>query len=212
VKLTPDAAQATASLFQKRKEPAMSAPALRGYQHNIPVTPEGHERLSEQLRALIREREVLTARLRDARADGDPPSENAGLFDALDDHVRLEHRIATVESDLARARVIDASTEDGTATIGSRVRLRLLNRRGETLDYMLVSPVEAEPRRRTLSVDSPVGAACLGRRAGEIIEVYAPAGRLRFELAAVGNAGSSERIARRGLERERSTAPEAIAA
>lgn len=190
----------------------MSAPAPRGYQHTIPVTPEGHERLREELRALIAARAPLAARLRDARADG-PPGENAGLLDALDDHVRLEHRIATAQSDLSRARVVEISAQDGAAKIGSRVRLRLLDRSGETLDYTLVSAIEAEPERRTLSVDSPVGAACLGRRAGEIIEVHAPAGRHRFELAAVANqAGSGERASRRRTERARSRAPEAIAA
>ena len=190
----------------------MSAPAPRGYQHTIPVTPEGHRRLREELESLTAEREVLASRLREARADGDPPGENAGLLDALDDHVRLEYRIATLQSDLARARVIDGSGQSDAAAIGTRVHLRPLDRDGVTLDYMLVSSLEADLALGRLSVESPVGEACVGRRPGEIVEVQAPTGRLSFELVAVAHAGRGERTSERDIQRKLSAAPEALAA
>jgi transcription elongation GreA/GreB family factor len=69
------------------------SPAPRAYQHTIPVTPEGYDRLRDELRSLTSEREALAAALREAREDGDPPGENAGLLDALNEHVRLQRRI-----------------------------------------------------------------------------------------------------------------------
>jgi transcription elongation factor GreA len=190
----------------------MSATAPRGYQHTIPVTPEGHQRLSEELRSLVAEREALASRLREARADGDPPAENAGLLDALDDHVRLEYRIATLQSDLARARVIDGLARSDEAAVGTRVRLRPLDRDEATLDYTLVSSLEADPTLGRLSVESPVGEACVGRRPGEIVAVHAPVGRLSFELVAVARAGGGDHTSDRGVRRELSAAPAALAA
>lgn len=190
----------------------MFAPAPRGYQHTIPVTPDGHRRLREELRSLTGERETLAGRLREARADVDPPEENAGLLEALDDHLRLEYRIATLQSDLSRARVIDDAAQSNEAAIGTRVRLRPLDRDGAAVDYTLVSSLEADPARGRLSVESPVGKACIGRRPGEIVEVQAPTGRLSFELVTVAHAGSGTRTSDRPIARELPAAPEPVAA
>jgi transcription elongation GreA/GreB family factor len=112
------------------------------HEDTISVTPEGYQRLREELRALISERWALAATLRETRADGGPPAENAGLMDALDDHYHLERRIATLRSDLARVRVVDGLPQSGAA-IGSRVRLRPSDSDGESVDYMLVSSSRA---------------------------------------------------------------------
>lgn len=173
----------------------MPAVAPRGNHHTIPITPEGHQRLREDLESLVSEREAVAATLRDARADGGPPGENAALLDALDDHAHVQRRIATLEADLARVRVIEGRARSDEAAVGTRVSLRPLDGHGSTVDYTLVSSLEADPSRGLISIESPVGRACVGRRPGDVVEVQAPAGAASFELVAVAHADEPEALA-----------------
>jgi transcription elongation factor GreA len=79
-----------------------------------------------------------------------------------------------------------ATEEVDTAkvTLGSTVTLHDLSY-GEELRYTLVNPSEASPTKGKLSVASPTGKALLGRRRGEVIEVAAPAGTLRYRIESI---------------------------
>jgi len=78
---------------------------------------------------------------------------------------------------------------DGAARFGSAVTVR--NGEGATLTYVLVGPEEvpAWPRGPSLpvavAVESPIGRALLGKRAGESAEVELPRGPIEFEVLAV---------------------------
>jgi transcription elongation factor GreA len=147
------------------------------------ITREGYQRLQAELESLVTTSRAEIARwLRDARDDGNEPGENPDLNDALEQQALLERQIGRLEHRLATARIV-APAADGTVEIGSIVRLR--DGRGTTSVYELVGPLEADPRRRRLSIESPLGQALLGRVAGDVVEVEAPKGRCRFQLLAV---------------------------
>ncbi|HEU4978681.1 MAG TPA: GreA/GreB family elongation factor [Solirubrobacteraceae bacterium] len=147
------------------------------------LTRDGYERLQGELQTLSTVRRAeLAARLRDARGDGGNPAENTALTEALDEGTALEERIARLRAWLAAARVARPA-DDGVAEIGMRVGVRM--RDGTVVEYELVGAGEADPARRRISISSPVGAAIDGHRAGETIELDAPGGRVRFELATV---------------------------
>lgn len=153
------------------------------------ITREGYERLQAELDELINVRRPEIARwLREARADGGEPGENLDLTEALDEQARLERRIAELQRRLALARIVE-SAADGTAGIGAHVRLRTPS--GDTVVYQLVGALEADPGRRVLSIDSPVGQALLGRREGEVVDVEAPGGRRRFEIIAIASSAAA---------------------
>jgi transcription elongation GreA/GreB family factor len=65
-----------------------------------------------------------------------------------------------------------------------RVRVRALDS-GERLELELVGPLESDATAGRISVVSPLGRAILGLRRGQIAEVDAPRGRLRFKILAV---------------------------
>ena len=157
------------------------------------ITPEGHERLRSELRFLTEHRrDEVASWLRECREDGGAPGSNAGLAQALEEHDRLEARIAELEATLAKARVVDPAG-DGSACVGSRVRLRAP---GTTaVAYQLVGPLEADARRGTVSVSSPVGRALLGCRAGDTVSVDTPGGVRSIELLAVDAPDASARAA-----------------
>jgi len=55
----------------------------------------------------------------------------------------------------------------------------------EELRYVLVSPREVDPVRGKISVVSPIGKAVIGQRQGDIVEVAAPVGKLRYQIKQV---------------------------
>jgi transcription elongation factor GreA len=156
----------------------------------IAVTPEGYRRLSELLEELTGVRRAeMSGRLREARGDGDNPGDNPELMHALEEQMRLERRIGELETRLARAEVVAGGVDaNGGAALGARVRLQRLDAPAPEMDYELVSSAEGDPSRGMLSVESPIGAALLGRMAGHTVEVDAPGGPIKFAIVAVEDA------------------------
>jgi hypothetical protein len=89
-------------------------------------------------------------------------------------------RLARLRTVLAAADVTD---EPGIAAIGRRVWLRETSQ--ASWDAALVAPGEGDPERGWLSADAPLGAAILGRRAGDRVLVSAPGGAWAVEIAGV---------------------------
>ena len=65
--------------------------------------------------------------------------------------------------------------------IGTRVRLKDMDA-NETIEYTIVGSAEANPSEYRLSNESPVGKAILGRKKGEVVEVAAPRGKLKYKI------------------------------
>lgn len=155
------------------------------------MTSYGFAQLERELGELtFAGREQVAARLRTARLDSSDASENFELRDAVDEHQRLEHRIAVIEERLRSARIAGPPSSDGVAGLGSRVRLR--GGRGRIIEFTLVGRGEADLSRERISISAPMGKAVLGRRAGERIEVETPRRRLRFTIVSVTADGSAE--------------------
>jgi transcription elongation factor GreA len=177
--------------FRERRSNAMSVASAVANHGSIPVTPAGHQRLRDDLHELAtNQRAAVDARLRDARCHGGDLADNAELMYALEEHILLEQRIAKLESDLARARVITLGPDNGRVGIGSRVRLRRLDASDRRVEYEIVSLVEADIGRGKLSAESPLGAALLGRRAGDTVRVAAPAGAIDYAVLSVAPSGA----------------------
>jgi transcription elongation factor GreA len=145
------------------------------------LTPEGYQRLKEEIEYLSTERRREVAeRIKQAREFGDI-SENSEYDDAKNEQMMLEHRIAQLEDRLSNARVIDEEVATDVVGVGTRVRLEDIDA-NETLEYFIVGSAEANPAEYKLSNESPVGKAIIGRRKGETVEVAAPRGALRFKI------------------------------
>ena len=132
-----------------------------------PLTREARQRLDSEIAELRDELTSLTTR---------------GLEEGI---VMLpvalaSRRLDTLKQVLAAAEVV---TDPGCAAIGRRVMLR--EESGEMLSRSLVYPGDGDPRRGRISADSPLGSAILGARAGDTVEVEAPAGRWSVTLLSV---------------------------
>jgi transcription elongation factor GreA len=66
-------------------------------------------------------------------------------------------------------------------SIGSKVKLRDMDA-NQTVEYFIVGSAEANPAEYKLSNESPVGKAIIGKKKGEVVEVAAPRGSLKFKI------------------------------
>jgi transcription elongation factor GreA len=146
------------------------------------LTAEGYEKLKQEIEFLQNDkRREVADRIRIAREFGDI-AENAEYDDAKNEQALLEARIAKLEEQLSAARVIEADeiTSD-VVSIGSRVKLKDMDD-NKTVEYHIVGSAEANPAEQKLSNESPVGKAILGRKKGEVVEVVAPRGSLKYKI------------------------------
>ena len=146
------------------------------------LTPEGYEKLKQEIEYLSNEkRREVADRIRQAREFGDI-AENSEYDDAKNEQALLEHRIAMLEERLTAARVINKrEIAKDVVSVGSRVRLRDVEA-NKTFEYHIVGSAEANPAENRLSNESPVGKAILGKKKGEVVEVAAPRGSLKFKI------------------------------
>jgi transcription elongation factor GreA len=146
----------------------------------VALTAEGLQALTQELEDLKAHRPKIAMDLRDAMADKDF-RENAPLDAAREAQGQLEARIRELEQTLRNAVVISDMPAGDSAQMGATVVLQNIAS-GSKLTYLLVSAREARPNEGRLSIESPVGKAVLGRRAGDEIEVAAPSGSIRFKV------------------------------
>jgi len=146
------------------------------------LTPEGYEKLKQEIELLSNDRRREVAdRIRFARDFGDI-AENAEYDDAKNEQAMLEHRIAQLEDRLVNARVIDSGDVDlSVVSIGARVRLKDVDA-NKVFEYTIVGSAEANPAEEKLSNESPVGRAIIGKKKGETVEVSAPRGSLKYKI------------------------------
>ena len=156
----------------------------RGVPQTIRLTRQGYAELEAEIAALKDKRPQIIEEIRRAAADKDF-RENAPLEAAREQHGQLEGRIRELEETLKLAAIIDDKGEKPRGTskvgVGDSVILRNLAT-DEELRYMLVGPREVDPARGRISSASPIGKAIIGRGEGEVVEVAAPAGKIRYQI------------------------------
>jgi transcription elongation factor GreA len=130
------------------------------------------------------ERPKIAEDLRRARAYGDL-SENFEYHAARKAQGILNGRIADIEKTLEIAKVVsnDAVASD-TAGLGSVVMVRDLETEDEW-EFVLVDAVQADPVNDRISVQSPVGQALMGKKAGDSVEIQIPAGMARYDVLGI---------------------------
>ena len=127
------------------------------------------------------QRPFISKQIADARDKGDL-SENAEYHAAKEDQGLLEGRIAQLEDLITRTRVIDETKLDNSKVMMlSKVRVLNLTTKKEMV-YTMVSDSEADFKSGKISIKSPIGSGLMGKIVGNIVEVTAPAGIIKFEI------------------------------
>lgn len=130
-----------------------------------------------------REREIA-AMIAEARSYGDL-SENSEYDAAKNEQAKLYGRIAEIEDILSHAVIIEDENEaTGRVGLGCTVVVRRVDSGVETR-YRITGSQEANPIEHKLSDDSPFGRAIVGKAAGEMFTVNAPAGSFDMVVVSV---------------------------
>ncbi len=146
------------------------------------VSTEGMRKLEEQLQFLTTTRRAEVAeQIAVARGFGDL-SENAEYDEAKNEQSRLEAQIIDLENTIRTAIIIDeANVSTDRVNIGTVVRVFDKELKEET-EYAIVGARESDPMNNRISNESPVGAALLGKKKGQVVKVQAPAGLIELKI------------------------------
>lgn len=148
------------------------------------ITPAGAAALDKELKALwqLRRREVVPA-LSAAAAEGDR-SENAEYIYRKKQLGEIDRRVRYLSKRLDEVQVVDRTPADQDKVFfGAWVLLETED--GEEIEYRIVGADETDPEKRTISVDSPMARALLGRTLEDEIEVVLPDSTRKYRLAGI---------------------------
>lgn len=148
----------------------------------ILLTAEGLKAIEEELAYLKSEkRKEVAEKIKVALSFGDL-SENSEYDEAKNEQAQLEGKIADLEARLKHAKVIDDSDIDtNIVKVGAKIRVLDVEFEEEET-YQIVGSTEADPLKGTISDESPLGKAALGRSVGEEIDVEAPGGIIVYKI------------------------------
>ena len=149
------------------------------------ITYEGLQELERELEDLkvVRRKEVA-GKIKEAREQGDL-SENAEYDAAKEEQAAIEARIEKIESILKNVEVVtDEDVDSSKINVGSVITIKDIEF-GDVLEYKIVGSTEADSLKGKISNESPVGIALINKTVGDIIEVEAPVGTVKYEIISI---------------------------
>lgn len=152
------------------------------------MSAAGLKTLQDELDYLkIVRRKELAEEIKEARSHGDL-SENAEYDEAKNAQGLVENRINELEQMLKNVKVIDESAlSSDVVSVGTRVNIQATG--DDDVDvYTIVGSTESDPRAGKISDESPVGAALVGKKVGDVVEVTLPSGAvIEYTVLEIGH-------------------------
>ena len=146
------------------------------------LTREGYEKLEKELDYYVSvRRNEISEQIAIARGFGDL-SENAEYDEAKNEQSRIEAKIVEMENTLRNCIVVE-NDEVSTDSVGVGNTVKVMN---ETLKkeqiITIVGANETDPRNMKISSESPIGAALLGAKVGDVVSVDVPMGVMKMNV------------------------------
>lgn len=143
------------------------------------LTKEGIDKLNEELQRLKKvDRQEVIKKIKEARLYGDL-SENAEYHSARERQAVIEGRIEEIETLLKKAKIIEHQITREEVELGSKVTVLAVEADGKAEDayeetFTLVGSAESDPLNGLISAESPLGAALMGAKKGQVVSVPVP--------------------------------------
>ncbi|TXI34275.1 MAG: transcription elongation factor GreA [Niabella sp.] len=135
------------------------------------ITEEGYKKLKKELEDLRNDSRVSVAKkIQEAREMGGV-EENPAYDIAVEQFGYIEGRISEIEEILANSTIAEVDKGSSIVELGANVVVEFS---GKKDTFKIVSSVEADPTKRLISVESPVGKALLGAKKGDVVVVKTP--------------------------------------
>ena len=149
------------------------------------LSNERYDEIAAELKHLIEEvYPKVQENLAEMSAQGDR-SDNAGYREARRIQAKTISRIRFLQKILEHSRVIDpdALPKDRVSLL-SVVEFTNLST-NKRMKFEIVSPHEMNLEAGKISLKSPIGAALMGKKVGEIAEAHVPSGILRLRIESI---------------------------
>lgn len=151
----------------------------------IPISRSGYQQLRNELDRLERvERPDVVRAIEVARQHGDL-SENAEYHAAKERQGMIECRIMELKDKAARAEIIDCTKVSCARAVFGTVVTLLDMESEEEITYQLLGPEEADVKKGSISVLSPLGKSILGKTVGDDVKAKTPGGMREFEVVEI---------------------------
>ena len=146
------------------------------------LTQEGYDKLEKELEYLKTEKRAEVAeRIKVALGFGDL-SENSEYDEAKNEQAQVEMKILDLENKLRNVKIIDEDEIDNKVVqVGNKVQV-LDMEFDDKLEYTIVGSTEVDLAENKISNESPIGAALLGRKKNEVVEIQTPGGMVNFKI------------------------------
>lgn len=147
--------------------------------NDVYLTSKGLKELQGEL-SLLENKKLpkLVKRVALARSFGDL-TENSEYTNAREELAFVEGRIDELKELISRAKLIRSKKNKGVVKLGCKVTVHA---NGDEFTYEVVGEWEADPGKKKISHNSPLGKALLGKKKGEKVEIEAPAGKIVYEI------------------------------
>ena len=148
-------------------------------ENKLQITSEGLIELKKELEERLgKVRDDIAEEIKTAREQGDL-SENSAYKAAMDKKEFNEKRIVDIENMLKIAEVISVKKYDNKVGIGEKVKIKNITD-GSVMEIELVGASEADPGKKKISVESPLGIALMNKKKGQKFKLQTPKGSFDY--------------------------------
>ena len=149
------------------------------------MTKEGYKKKMDEIAYLENvKRPEISRAIAEARDKGDL-SENAEYDAAKEAQGMLEMKISQLKDLVANARILD-ETKLNTEEVQILNRVKIKNiANNMVMEYTIVADSEANLREKKIASSTPIAQGLLGHKVGEVVEIKAPAGMMKFEIVEI---------------------------
>ena len=145
------------------------------------MTKKGYEEAVEKLKYLQTvKRQEIVERIAEARSHGDL-SENAEYDAARNEQAANEGEIVDLDYKIKNAVILEENNDKSMVHVGSKVRVYDPEMDEEEI-YEITGTTESNAMENKISNESPVGAALLKHKVGDVVTVAAPDGEYKLKI------------------------------
>ncbi|OHX65569.1 GreA/GreB family elongation factor [Flammeovirga pacifica] len=146
------------------------------------ITIEGMEGLQQEVQVLWEERKIVTEAVSEAAAMGDR-SENAEYIYGKKKLREIDGRLTYLRRRIGAVKVFDQDIDENKAMFSAYVTFK--DQINNVMTLRLVGPDEADIKKQSISIASPIGKALLNKEIGDTVDVITPAGKKTFTIQKV---------------------------
>ena len=146
------------------------------------MTKASYAKLKKQIEILKKKRAKISKAIGEAREEGDI-KENAGYHAAKEEQGLNEMKIRDLESKLENADIVaeNKMPKKDRVVLNATVKAKDLDS-GDVFTYTIVPAVDADVFENKISTESPIGAALMGCKKGEVVKVEVPRGLIKIKV------------------------------